>query len=444
MKIEKLISAYLDGELSREQDKELRDAIVEDPFAKRQFDSSVDIHMALKEDAKNIAPPDDLVRETEDLVMMKILNKNKLPEVVESKRRKPVFYYLTAASVVLMLGFLFRIYEPGMFDNVLYGNQEFTYNQYIEELNPNTFDLAVPKSIDFKQTNGAKSENRSVVVSSSASNDLSSNDDINKSDTKFTSNYPIVNNKSYVSDNILPKESTSMAHISHGKNNRSANFVASLKETDIINASIAEINGNPYLILNKNLPNYTYLPANFQGNQIKISSFVANSLMNGGINSAGNKPILNYSQSIAYNSNENLSFGLEFGYMEFDSRRNVTSSGGNGEFTLPTSIEVQNPNDGKFVPPTLPVVVNNQLFWGAVFVNYDILKYNNLYVESRLGAGGTSSGPLSYGRLQAKYEIYDNIYLNLGSEGRLFIYSLDGKNLTGSSLSLIYGIQFAF
>lgn len=74
MNLDNLISKYLDGELTHQEDLYLRELISNDELARDTFNSYVDIHLAAKEDSKDIEIPEDLVSDTEDKVLMKIMN----------------------------------------------------------------------------------------------------------------------------------------------------------------------------------------------------------------------------------------------------------------------------------------------------------------------------------------------------------------------------------
>ena len=59
MIIEQLISNYLDGDLTPEQDQELRELVAADPAARKLFDEAVLVHIAMRcEDETEV--PDDL------------------------------------------------------------------------------------------------------------------------------------------------------------------------------------------------------------------------------------------------------------------------------------------------------------------------------------------------------------------------------------------------
>ncbi|RPI68378.1 MAG: hypothetical protein EHM43_05095, partial [Ignavibacteriae bacterium] len=58
MILEHLITAYLDGELTPEQDRELRQNLAADPSAREAFDAAVLIHIALRCEDRTLPPPD--------------------------------------------------------------------------------------------------------------------------------------------------------------------------------------------------------------------------------------------------------------------------------------------------------------------------------------------------------------------------------------------------
>ena len=73
MKLDDLISKYLDGELSYDDDIKLRQMLKDNPDAKADFDAAVLINATIREDASMIKTPSDLLANTEDLVLMRIL-----------------------------------------------------------------------------------------------------------------------------------------------------------------------------------------------------------------------------------------------------------------------------------------------------------------------------------------------------------------------------------
>ena len=58
MIIEQLISNYLDGDLSPEQDQELRELVAADPAARKLFDEAVLVHIAMRCEDETEVPED--------------------------------------------------------------------------------------------------------------------------------------------------------------------------------------------------------------------------------------------------------------------------------------------------------------------------------------------------------------------------------------------------
>ena len=107
MELDDYISKYIDSELTDEEDVRLREMLSEDDFARDKFDSAVTVHLAMKEDSQAIEPPEDIYRQTEDIVLMKILASQ--PIIAE----RPVFWrrtqLLAAMIVFLIFSFIFKI-----------------------------------------------------------------------------------------------------------------------------------------------------------------------------------------------------------------------------------------------------------------------------------------------------------------------------------------------
>ncbi|MGA2296094.1 MAG: hypothetical protein ABSG15_00920 [FCB group bacterium] len=107
MSLDDKISKYLDGELSEEEDFFLRHEVSKNPTAREKFDASVGLHLAFREDAESVFPPEDLVQSTEDIVLMKILAQ--APDNIERSytwRRSAV---LVSFIFLFLLGSLFKI-----------------------------------------------------------------------------------------------------------------------------------------------------------------------------------------------------------------------------------------------------------------------------------------------------------------------------------------------
>ncbi len=97
--VDVLITKYLDGDLSSNEDKELRHVLSETPDAKVAFDDAVAVHHAVRANADSISVPDDLARDTEELVLMKIFSE--VPPTLPAQ--DPERWRTPAVTAVLLL-----------------------------------------------------------------------------------------------------------------------------------------------------------------------------------------------------------------------------------------------------------------------------------------------------------------------------------------------------
>ena len=70
MNLDSLLSKYLDGELTHDEDEQLRSLLSEDKDAKVDFDSAVLLNAAMKDDSESILVPEEVSQETEDNILM--------------------------------------------------------------------------------------------------------------------------------------------------------------------------------------------------------------------------------------------------------------------------------------------------------------------------------------------------------------------------------------
>ena len=107
MNLDKLISKYLDGELNRSEDNELRRLLSDDFVAKETFDAHVLIHAAMKEDAKTITPSAELVSNTEDLILNKFLSEQSFSMPASTSRmHSRTFAYASLVALLLIFSFI--------------------------------------------------------------------------------------------------------------------------------------------------------------------------------------------------------------------------------------------------------------------------------------------------------------------------------------------------
>jgi hypothetical protein len=444
MSLDNLISKYLDGELNQEEDILLRHYLADDKAAKEEFDVAVELNHAMKKDAQSIKVPVDLLSETEDRIMMQIINESKanVLKLELPKKSKFNYRYISAAAVILFMFAIGKISDHNLgtrFDNVAesYRDEFRSVDKNIEfsfAAENNVLVLVVPKeevkqinksSIEMSNSDGfvamqainsdkplvAQTFDENLMVQSIlAANDIESDEDYND----YATNNPYFNAQS----NTLLKE----------------------KRYDAPQM--------PSIIPQDNNGSYSYYD-DFQyqmPNNVNITFFGSSDFSSSGFNKTSNSGISNYSLSVAYNIVDNFDMGIEIGNLNFLSNMDITV-----RVPRPASnsmIEVGNkPTD--FIEYHRTVNIDNSLFWVSAFAEHNIISATEqdswLNLSARFGFGASNSGSLFYGRVRGKVELYNNFYLTLGTELRFMSLNF-GENFGGSNWSragfVVYGLEY--
>ncbi|MFC2130896.1 hypothetical protein ACFLSQ_05635, partial [Bacteroidota bacterium] len=132
---------------------------------------------------------------------------------------------------------------------------------------------------------------------------------------------------------------------------------------------------------------------------IQVASFFGSDVMRSGID-VNNAIVSHFSQSVAYSMNETERFGVELGYTEYsyDDKAIVNVNENSGSTSGIESNE--SGYDFSFsYPHPITIKNNKQMLWASAFYENTFYKTNGLSLVGRLGAGGSSEGPLGYGRV---------------------------------------------
>jgi len=430
MNLDLLILKYIDGELTATEDEQLRNLLKEDPAAREEFDSFLELHLTMVEDADTIVIPASVKRATEDRVMMAILNDT--PKIIPLKKSYNSYY--KAASVVLFLMFvsLFQINDK------FYQLTEVGLTQEKQTNSENNVNNIEDKSTA-KITQSAKKK----VTKPNIINDIIASDDniaadIIPSDVAVVSNNAIEELKVYSTDD------------------RKAEVDNIVEAKPLINSDNdnVKVNENKTIAVNNNsmdlaIPNnFNQIEAygNFSSNEINLSTSISYDFLRNGINTYENTTIKNYSQSISYSINQSSRIGLEFGMTEFYYPNThyirINSSVNNG-----SKIEILDPIGGdNYILVPIQVKETEKNYWGTVFYEQNILKMGEFGIDGRIGLGSTTDGFLGISRIIAKYNVISGLYLSAGAEGRMFSYNLPLMNSKGiaNNLSFVWGIYFQF
>lgn len=469
MSLDKLISKYLDGELNQQEDIELRKYLSEDESARDTFDASVHLHLAFREDAESINPPEDLVLDTEDIVLMKILQQPAIamPRVNFKASLPKVSYALTAVLILLLFNVteiseLFRGFSSNDLVNssVMNSSSETDRPIDIDHLSAETLANAVSNvnsTSDFAAVSNQPSDDDELltgtpdnidaevdypesydVASSLDENELTSFGSVNENDiTLNITETNIETEESFSMINESIKENSSSSNKNSDRREFFGRGLGSDSEREKSNAVTSEFNEVPLSPTSNNMPvmdNMLYSGFQPQLKDVQLSTFVGNDFYRSGMKSAGSENITHFSQSVAYGVNDNTRFGIEFGYTNY----NVLEL---KEIRVP--ITGFDPTDNIGFVTKVDVQKEYQLFWGSLFYEYSVINNENISLVARMGVGSSIEGALGYGRIFGKIKVIDGIALTFGTETRAFMAKFPQANRETSwktSCSLLYGL----
>lgn len=438
MKLDDLISKYLDGELSYNDDVLLRQMLKDNPDAKADFDAAVLINATIREDASTIKAPSELIANTEDLVLMRILNE--ADRKAHSKEKRRIIAWLPRLSFVFTIFILIAVYFITDMSN-----------PFVEKTAQ--FDASNSKKLNISEQIAIQSNNANKVNLSKSQNQSQKKFLISSKGT-FTKNTITASSEIALSqsstethtkiDNEIPLELNSSEPIAFNNN---YNNIYNLYSNDLLSFSPAIPNISMFsntvirsnLYYDSKLKPILNLPMfdNFN------TPVVLNTLFS--TSSYKNKSFATLSQSVGYNFDKNISLGLEFGYTSYNYDQTTTikvptSSGG----VLSSKVEIGNSSEQTADYINLPINLEQRYrqYWISTFVDYNIFDYDAINLSSRFGAGLSGNGALAYTRLLAELELYNGIYLKFGGELKTFealMHNAKSKYITTGAL--LYGLQ---
>ena len=432
MNIDKLISKYLDGDLSSKDDDVLRKLIAEYDSARDDFNTYVETYLAMKDDSKSIEVPKDILSDTEDILMMKILND--FPS--EENKKKGGLLQLMPKQFLTMVASLLLITFYNINDLDL--SQSENLNTLLTE--------SVLVSTDYPENESNKMNSDNGVISK--------NTIVNSSNTRNKSKIQSQNSNALISkSNLIKNEMISefekkqfsnniMAFdLSTSKNENNSDFdkIERISETNSFSTNYEANYPSDLSGLNQSYSFYFEEPLN----KVLLTNIVwtasnTNDMMLTGFSPESNVRMNNYSTSISYRFNETSGAGVELSYSNINylakERRYIRELDPyNRPFQTPISVEVDR---------------DYSMFWASFFYEHDLISYDDFGINMRLGLGTSSEDFTANSRLLLKYELLDGIDFIFGGEMRYFSLSLPqivGVN-SGSHLSFgtVYSIQFKF
>ncbi len=433
MNLEKLISKYIDGELSESEDQNLRQMIANEPNAKEIFDRAVNINWLLKEDSMAIETPQELRDETLVLINSMLHQENHKMNDFKSRR---VRNYLKAVPVFLLLLLIYTINEEKQFYD--YANNETIINTITDVQNSNVLN---DNNNDNLSTNRDEKTGLTKIYPTTEKSSETLQEAKSVLDKSVANDEPLIiaeNNEEIAQSHTIQKEEIILTeHIEEQSNNTNEN------QTNYLNTPLIVIGKTD----NHSTSNNSEIDFKFETSQnydVSLNSFISTELFTSEkYNDA--KVLASISQSIAYSINKKERMGIELGYREFNYQEKFFVNVPISSLPENTQVEILNPATELYFTYVSSMEHTKKLIWGAAFYESTLLSSRNFSLDARVGIGSSNDGALIYSRLFSKYEILSGLSLTFGCSGMLYQSALDNfQNEIHSSLSLTYGLQFKF
>lgn len=438
MNLDNLISKYLDGELTHQEDLYLRELISNDDLARDKFNSYVDIHLAAKQDSKDIEIPEDLVSDTEDKVLMMMMDQT--PGYAQTTKGGVILnsfsFKITSMVAAILIIAVLPISDMNFF------NRENLSENQLSNPSISLLDIKVPEtnlSELNNESNKSEPENNSHAIAKTQVPSLEfSQSDINfknlqsdKVDISKTEN-----NSDYVSESISLNQDVEKQINFKEESDRIKNIISSKPVS--VNLASPVANSFTSMNLDENITSGSM-------NNITVSNVEVNTTAYAPVSVSGfapeaNASISSFSQSMALVLNKDEKFGVEIGFSDLNYVAENT-----------TFIKVYD-KYGRYTGEQLITKTQSDrdfsLYWGSLFYQRDIFEYKDFNLNMRLGAGLTNEGPTANTRLVASYEIVNGVSITAGADLNYFNVELpfliNRRTNHYTSFSTIYGVQFNF
>ena len=188
---------------------------------------------------------------------------------------------------------------------------------------------------------------------------------------------------------------------------------------------------------------------NFSTKVININSFFGTDVIRSGISDDQKAIVSNFSQSVTYSITNTHSVGVEFGYSNYTFNENLATNETQTQKIKQKDEAILKVNELSPLPinfnySSLSFDNNKQIYWGAAFYELLMLDNNIISLKSRIGAGVTEEGPLSYGRIFSCYQLFNGFNITIGTEGRVFYSRFPEISQSSKELKAIFSIIYGF
>lgn len=435
MNIDNLISKYLDGELSEKEDLKLRNLISTNEKARYVFNNYIDLHLTTKEDADSINTPFNLFSDTEDKVLMAIMNAK---PIADSTTSSFSIFHIFPKQLATMVAVLLIVCFANISDLGF-------LNEIVPNYSKSTMEMNIPNSkiysVNFEKgfaVNTIKKENKNLTPNTDS-------DEISPSLTLANAKSENLETNEAQASTINAQLSKDIATVKQNANNPKVEDNSTIdinsqkSSTPTINIIGANTSSSTTLfddINNRIRPSQNTLSIN----NIQLSAFSSRPYTVFGFDKGANASLQSYSQAISLSINESTNIGLEIGFSDINYKGEI--------FTSTKVLDKYGRETGQQLVFRTEQDKEYALYWGQFFFQTELYNVNNFDLGLRLGLGMSSDGLNSNSKLLASYEITNGLKLITGTEFSYFSVSLPQLVNAGSgnyySFSFIYGLQFSF
>jgi hypothetical protein len=478
----KLIFDYLDGELSREDDKALRELLREDTSLSRDYQSILDVHYEIEKSNKDFIYPGEFLDNVEEMILGRLDIDNAARKEKERRRKVFIGYSIASIPAFIVLFILSSINFGNLMQTLNIGNsntdetngQTAVIEQFTSDENSgNNQQFSEEKSFA-KSNSSLNSKNDKLIISSVTSSEkitenassmnLVTNEQIRtKNAAAVLSNLNETTEKNVltetntldsdqrnfgnqiIEESVQPDKSKSN---SVAPNNQSMQYYSQLPEGK---SNVAQMNQK-----NTGFGGSFNTPSNTEFNQfgsiadksdVELNSFFGKEFAAYGVNN--NQQIINsFTQSIGAKIDDYSRVGIETGFMQITGDESTYIMINKSSKSRLGKIVLDNSDEKDILVKTKGIQSSDRkMFWFGLFYERNLLQLDKLSCSSRLSLGSSDVGFVSSLKVIGRYQLFSNFDLTLGADAKLFNGTQEffvSKNPVSSTLSLIYGIRFSF
>lgn len=453
MKRHNLLFRYLDGEITREEDKTLREIIKNDPELGEDLQAFLEIDYQVNKINNEFQYPNDFINYVGNKISNRIVLDNELNHLRKQLKKQYAtrFVLIPAIIAIFFFTFLTAVRNPEInllqvssrnFDEKLTqlkeevkqkSNSEFSRKPIATLAKPTySYSKVTPK---VTSTQNYSQPNNEKTLTTNSENLSSSIAKSTTSDNNSSSNY-----------DQMPITHDQMPHsveINNQKNINHTQYHLNIPSQRIFQNDDFTVNPK-YQSLNSNI----FQSALISNSNIEMSTLLGSDIMQIGVD--GNQQIINsITQSFATEISNGSTFGLETGFMEFRANTKkiteITKKSNLGGITI---LELENNSSENPILIRIEGVelIVQKMFWVGLFYERNFLEVESLNISSRISLGASDYGMISSLKFIAKYKLTKNINITIGTDAKVFEGSFNENqiNKLNSTFSLIYGVKFSF